>query len=658
MRLLQAVFPLLLAVPLSGVPLNAGAWEPSGLPLCGLDCQPGIPRPLPDGEGGAYVAWTGRAGQSLNADILVQRITSAGTIAPGWPAEGVAACLEGGDQYLNAISSDGRGGILLAWQDWRGPSADIYVQRILPTGEVAPGWPPNGVQASADLANQNFAVICEDGNGGVLVVWEDRRNIGTLREDVFAQHVTGDGSVDASWPPDGLPVAEIPARQGSPRIVSDGLGGAIIAWNDGRDDPPDGAGLYGIRLDGGGSAYSEWGTDGSSFGVTGGLVDLLRSDGSDFYLTRRTFTPDFFDGQYYVHRFTLDGEVAPGWPGEGVLVCNAPGDRADLNAAEDGMGGVVLAWYDYRLPGSDIYASSVLPNGTLAPGIPPDGLLVSDPFQPNEGQVGIAPDGAGGMYVVWEWHDGFTSRCRLQHVTAGGGVAPGWPPYGQPVSTSESQRDPALASDGMGGVYAVWSEGGSGRRGLFAALFSADGPVPTLPSLVSAEANESGIRLLWHAKDARLLEASVYRRTEGSAWAYQGTPEIASPDELRYDDEAVTPGERYAYRLGYFDGATESFTEEAWVEAAAPLAFALEGFRPNPAVGLPIVSLTFAKSEPARLEVFDLRGRLVLRRDLSGLGAGRHTISLENGVRLAAGVYVLRLTQGNQVAHVRGVMLD
>ena len=642
---------------LAGMPPSAGAWEASGLPLCGLDCQPGIPRPLPDGEGGAYVAWTGRSDQALHADIFVQRITRTGTIAPGWPAEGAPACLEGGDQYLNAISSDGQGGILLTWQDWRGPSADIYVQRILPTGEVAPGWSANGVQASANLENQNRGTVCPDGSGGAYAAWQDRRNYATLREDVYAQHILADGAVDPAWPRDGLPVAVVPEAQIGPLILADGVEGAVVVWGDSRDDPPDGFSPYGVRINGTGSVQPNWTSGGTRLGVAGGSNQLLHSEGSDFYLTRRTFTPDFFDGQYYVHRFTLDGEVAAGWPPEGVRVCNAPGDRQDLEAAEDGTGGVVLAWYDYRLPGSDIYASHVLPGGTLAPGIPPDGLLVSDPFQPNELQVGVAPDGAGGMYVVWEWHDGFTSSGRMQHVLAGGIVAPGWG-YGQPVSTSETQRDPALASDGMGGVYAVWSEDRSGRRGLFAALFSADGPVPTLPSLVSAEADESGIRLSWYAKDARLLEASVYRRSEGTAWAYLGSPEATGPDELRYDDPNVAPGERYAYRLGYFDGGTESFTDEVWVEAAAPLAFALDGFRPNPAVGLPVVSLTLAKSGPARLEVFDLRGRLVLRRDLSGLGAGRHTVSLDSGARLAPGVYVLRLTQGEQVARVRGVILN
>jgi len=213
----------------------------------------------------------------------------------------------------------------------------------------------------------------------------------------------------------------------------------------------------------------------------------------------------------------------------------------------------------------------------------------------------------------------------------------------------------------MGSAIAAWQDTrnfATSSFDIYAHKLGLDGPVPILPSLVNAEADEFGIRLSWYAKDARLLEASVYRRTEGTAWAYLGSPEATGPDELRYDDPNVTPGERYAYRLGYFDGGTESFTDEVWVEAAAPLAFALEGFRPNPAVGLPIVSLTLAKSEPARLEVFDLRGRLVLRRDLSGLGAGRHSVSLDDGARLAPGVYVLRLTQGDQVARVRGVVLN
>jgi hypothetical protein len=516
------------------------------------------------------------------------------------------------------------------------------------------------VQACGNSANQNFAVVCLDGSGGAYVAWEDRRNIPTLREDVYAQHITASGNIDPNWPVDGLGVAVLPEGQGGAAIIADGLGGVVISWGDLRNPPHEFPDIFGVRLDASGALYPGWEPNGSLLVPQRGTRGLYSDGGQGFYLPNIT-AMDFFDRQYYVHRFTMDGELAPGWPEEGLQFCNAPGDRTDLNAAEDGMGGLVFAWFDYRTPefGSDVYASHILPNGTLAPGIPSDGLLVSDPLVGIETLVDVETDGAGGMFVVWEWYDGFHTKSRLQHMAAGGGVALGWPPYGFVVSTSEGdQLDPALATDGMGGVYVVWNENRPGRNGLYARRFQMDGPVATRPSLVSAEAGEGIVTLVWYAKGASGFDAIIERRTEHGPWEQLGVPGADGADGLRYEDRTVTAGERYAYRLGYAEGGAQQFTEETWVEVPSALRFALDGFAPNPAIGTPSVSLTLPQAEEARLEVFDLRGRLVTRRDLSSLGPGRHVVPLDMGTSLASGVYLIRLTQGPLVAQARGVVLD
>src|SRR5207247_8603676 len=105
------------------------------------------------------------------------------------------------------------------------------------------------------------------------------------------------------------------------------------------------------------------------------------------------------------HRFAGDGPPAPGWPTGGVLVC-APsrGDRQNLNAVGDGFGGVLMDWFDDQLGGYDIFASRVLPSGTLAPGFPVGGLRISDPrvgVEYLEPAGEIAADSQGGGYFVW-----------------------------------------------------------------------------------------------------------------------------------------------------------------------------------------------------------------------------------------------------------------
>jgi hypothetical protein len=188
-------------------------------------------------------------------------------------------------------------------------------------------------------------------------------------------------------------------------------------------------------------------------------------------------------------------------------------------------------------------------------------------------------------------------------------------------------------------------------------LGTADSPTPVLMSLVSAEATPGRVALRWWGEGAASLGASVYRHSDGSDWERLGDAIAEGADALRYEDRAVAAGARYAYRLGYPDGAAESFTDEVWVVVPAALLLALEGFRPSPAFGAPVVAFTLADDSPAAIEVLDLAGRRVLRRDVGGLGAGRHLIQLEATKRLAPGAYLMRLRQAGRTLLARGVLV-
>ena len=83
------------------------------------------------------------------------------------------------------------------------------------------------------------------------------------------------------------------------------------------------------------------------------------------------------------------------------------------------------------------------------------------------------------------------------------------------------------------------------------------------------------------------------------------------------------------------------------VAGNAPVAFALEGIRPNPARGNGLhVALALPSGASARLELLDVSGRRVLAREVGSLGAGRHTVNLAEGQGVLAGIYWVRLTQG------------
>jgi hypothetical protein len=155
--------------------------------------------------------------------------------------------------------SDGAGGAIIAWGDGRSGTTgvsdcedpwgncDIYAQHVSPDGEVK--WKANGVPISAAPNNQVAPRIVMDGAGGALISWRDCRDYATRDScfsgaDLYFQHMSAAGL--PLGPVDGSPLSRAPGSQGvqygsslMPSVVAaiDGLGGAILAWPDGRNGP-------------------------------------------------------------------------------------------------------------------------------------------------------------------------------------------------------------------------------------------------------------------------------------------------------------------------------------------------------------------------------------------------------------------------------------
>jgi len=82
----------------------------------------------------------------------------------------------------------------------------------------------------------------------------------------------------------------------------------------------------------------------------------------------------------------------------------------------------------------------------------------------------------------------------------------------------------------------------------------------------------------------------------------------------------------------------------------------ISGLRPNPTLHDLTVEFTLGKSAPARLQVFDVSGRMVLERPIA-LGPGRHAVTLSGSSTLPSGVYIMRVIQGTESASTRGIVL-
>jgi len=651
--LVLSLLAILLAEPSS---LWAQArWMSNGVPVCvAPSCFGHAPMVCSDGKLGVLIAWQrDRTGNDEN--IYVQRVLSSGAVAPGWPAIGTAATTATRDQYLTDIAPDGQDGAFLVWWDW--PNYDIYAQHVLGSGVIAPGWPANGLPVCIAPGQQIAPQLLADGGGGMYIVWGDER-VSHAERDIYGLHVNGDGTRVSGWPENGLAICTAPAGQAYPYLVSDGQGGFIAVWSDGRDGVAE---IFAERMVWSGEVAAGWPVNGQRIIADDGggpIYGVVPDAAGGAYIGWRSgHDPNLSDWEVYAVRIVADGSVAPGWPASGYRLSSGQGHKQLISVVADSAGGVLLGWYDSYLQPSAALAQRLRPAGTIAMGWPASGAAVSDvagfQLEPH-----LAPDGHGGVYVALETDLSSGQHGFVQHLGTDGAPALGWPTTGVPmvfptIFFAFQQTEFAITPDGVGGVIVAWNDtrvyNGNGiQNQIYAQRYFGDGPTPAMVSLASAEALPDRVTLTWYDAARTLALATVYRRRDGEEWGALGSATFDGTGRLQYEDRDVAPGARYAYRVGWSESGAEHFSAENWVDVPVSLVLALEGARPNPAVGPLTVAFTLPRAAPATLALLDVSGRQVLEREVGDLGPGRHVLHLGECGCTPPGMYWVRLAQAGR----------
>jgi hypothetical protein len=184
---------------------------------------------------------------------------------------------------------------------------------------------------------------------------------------------------------------------------------------------------------------------------------------------------------------------------------------------------------------------------------------------------------------------------------------------------------------------------------------------PVMWALNASTAGPGSVSLVWWVADRSAAQARIERSMDGDAWAFAGNAPIGGDGSVRFTDTAVSPGERIGYRAGVpsADAGGYAWSDVAWVDvpAAGPprLAFASAGALL--VRGAADVAFTVPRAGTARLEAYDVNGRLVAARTVEAAQAGRATVRLAEAGQLRPGIYFLRLTQATARVQGRALVL-
>jgi hypothetical protein len=459
------------------------------VPICIEAGEQSAPVSVSDGAGGALIAWADHRSGTDN-DIYVQHVLASGAVDASWPVGGVNACSAALlDQSSPVITSDGSGGAIVAWLDYGYDRVQIRAQHVLANGTRDGLWYGYGNLLSDALSQKYTPCIAGDGAHGAIVGWADLRQ--TNGTDIYAQRVLANGTLaGGGWPANGQGLGTSPFDESSPVIISDGAGGAILAWQGYQGGVTAGYDIYAMRVLEDGTRMATWlgsgrGLDLSSAIAGNQLSPAITSDGSGGAIF---MWQDRRNGDYdiYGQRRHGDGSI-----GESMWwlqdFASAGGDQVSPALTTDGAGGVILAWQDARTGTNDIYALHILTGGIVDGGAWGIGGRDICTAAGNQTAPRIVPDGLGGAIIAWNDDRGADTDVYAQRVLFNGDIAPGWLTNGSPIVTaSNTQWFPTLTQDGNGGAIIAWQDRASGSGDVYAnvADFAVGVAPPRLPLTV------------------------------------------------------------------------------------------------------------------------------------------------------------------------------
>ncbi len=361
-----------------------------------------------DGASGAIIVWDKFF--PWGHELYAQRMDSSGT--KRWGANSIKVTQSDSSQENHVVSSDGRGGAIVAWQQYMHGQYDIYAQRLDSLG--ARRWGSYGVSIAEDVNTAEPAIA---GNviKGIVISWSDDRN-GSY--DVYAQRLDSIGN--KTWNLSGNAVCTADSGQFIYKggVTMDDSGKAIICWTDKRGYDYD---VYSQRVNNAGNI--EWLYNGIPVCVANGnqyepviVVGNIIDNGAIYAWGdyRNGLMPDIF-----AQRVDNGGNVK--WSINGLGICVNDSIQEKLQIIPDNLSGAIICWQDKRSGNNDIYAQHVDSAGAMKWEV--NGLIVCNEIRTQE-RPRIVQSDSGTAIVAWPDYRTNYARAYAQRIgDDGSGVA-------------------------------------------------------------------------------------------------------------------------------------------------------------------------------------------------------------------------------------------
>jgi hypothetical protein len=533
------VVGLALVFMIAAAPSLWALWIQDGLPVCtGTNPQYLDLRIISDAAGGAIVAWRDYRGLDL---IYAQRVHSSGAVQ--WTANGVAVCTTSSSQFEPQITPDGSGGAIIVWEDYRNGNADIYAQRINAWG--ARQWAADGVAICTATTDQHFPQVVSDGAGGAIITWASNDDVEpdsvTL---VYAQRVDAYGT--AQWTAGGMIVSSSIWQCDNPQIISDGMNGAIIIWLDYRYSGQPNPRIYAQRIDGSGvRSWDDLGVAVSSKTSLDSPVYPPRiiSDGDGGAIV--AWQSCYLELCWYISVQRISAAGAVQWTADGILLANGE----DPRLATDGAGGAIITWWDNYIDYFCIRAQRVTATGEVqwtGGGIPISEYGALRPAITSDGDGGAIVCWERDVDDIID--DIFAQRIdalgRSQWVAGGVPVCTATGFQFWPELTSDGRGGAIVAWLDHRGSQSIYAQAidGNGRAAMNAPAISAIQDVPRDQGgwvRITIDRSRLDDALAW---DSPIAWYEVWRRVDSSASEKAiGEANTISPGAFSVKSEAVFP---------------------------------------------------------------------------------------------------------------------